>query len=347
MWARPEIVLLFVQNERIEQAQPHLERCRVILAAGEDWRSAAGQVARTEAVVAAAKRRFDYAQAEYEKALEIFSSYHVPYEEAETLYFWGRALTAAGDGSRALEKLETAIEVYRRCGAGERWIERAAAAMPHPSAAFHNGKPARPPASTVSPRLFRKDGEYWTIAFGGQPIRLKDTKGLHYIACLLRHPGTEFAAVALANKTHNDDGEVVHDGRISSSDLGIELRADLGDAGYVLDERAKADYRKRLRELREELEQAEQFNDYGRQQGLRSEIQAIADELKAGVGRGGIDRKAASHLERARSSISKRIKFAVKKILQADRAAGSHLSESIHTGYRCVYLPKQKVDWEF
>ena len=32
---------------------------------------------------------------------------------------------------------------------------------------------------------FFKEGEYWTISYGGKTIRLKDTVGLQYIACLL------------------------------------------------------------------------------------------------------------------------------------------------------------------
>jgi hypothetical protein len=73
-------------------------------------------------------------------------------------------------------------------------------------------------------------------------------------------------------------------------------------------------YRRRLKELREELEEAERFNDRDRQQGFRAEIEAIATELRAAVDRRGIDRRAASHLERARSSVSKRIRFALKQL---------------------------------
>jgi len=36
--------------------------------------------------------------------------------------------------------------------------------------------------------IFHKEGEYWTIGCGGNEFRLKDTKGLGYIAHLLRHP---------------------------------------------------------------------------------------------------------------------------------------------------------------
>jgi hypothetical protein len=46
--------------------------------------------------------------------------------------------------------------------------------------------------------VFRREGEYWSIAFDGQAFRLKDTKGLHYPAHLLRHPGRELHALDLA-----------------------------------------------------------------------------------------------------------------------------------------------------
>ncbi|SRR6266851_387774 len=130
MWARPEFVLLCVDTDRIDQAEPHLERCRDILAAGKDWHGLAGRVARAEAVVAAANGKFDQAQREFEKAVGIFRSYDVPYEEAETLYYWGRALNAAGEYARADEKLDGAVAIYRRSEAGPRWIERALAAKP-------------------------------------------------------------------------------------------------------------------------------------------------------------------------------------------------------------------------
>jgi hypothetical protein len=45
--------------------------------------------------------------------------------------------------------------------------------------------------------LFRREGDYWTIAYAGQIVHLRDTKGLHYLAHLLRHPGQDFAVVEL------------------------------------------------------------------------------------------------------------------------------------------------------
>jgi hypothetical protein len=46
--------------------------------------------------------------------------------------------------------------------------------------------------SSAQQAFFRKEGEYWTIGYGGKDFRLKDTKGPRYLAHLLRHPGTEF-----------------------------------------------------------------------------------------------------------------------------------------------------------
>src|SRR5258708_23509548 len=49
-----------------------------------------------------------------------------------------------------------------------------------------------PPA--LGGRLFRREGEYWTIAYDGTIIRLRDSKGLRYLAYLLGRPGQPVAA---------------------------------------------------------------------------------------------------------------------------------------------------------
>lgn len=52
------------------------------------------------------------------------SRYHPPFQQAEALYRWGRALLASGDLTRALEKFDAAIDIYRTRGAGEPFVER-------------------------------------------------------------------------------------------------------------------------------------------------------------------------------------------------------------------------------
>jgi DNA-binding response OmpR family regulator len=61
------------------------------------------------------------------------------------------------------------------------------------------GKPHSQPqaAGNISGSIFRQEGGYWTLAYQGTVCRLKDTKGLHYLAFLLHHPGEEFHVIEL------------------------------------------------------------------------------------------------------------------------------------------------------
>lgn len=45
--------------------------------------------------------------------------------------------------------------------------------------------------------ILRIEGDYWTIAFAGQVIRLRDSKGLRYLAQLLWNPGARVSALDL------------------------------------------------------------------------------------------------------------------------------------------------------
>ncbi len=56
-------------------------------------------------------------------------------------------------------------------------------------------------ALSLEKGIFRKEGEYWTIGYGGKAFRLKNSKGLAYLAQLLRHPWTEFHALDLVSAT--------------------------------------------------------------------------------------------------------------------------------------------------
>jgi len=52
----------------------------------------------------------------------------------------------------------------------------------------------RPTRSAVC----RQEGEYWTIIYEGALFRLRDAKGLRYLAHLLRHPGERVQCDVLA-----------------------------------------------------------------------------------------------------------------------------------------------------
>jgi len=105
------------------EAVSHLQRCRQIVGAGENWFGVAGLVERAEAVVAAAQGKYSSAETRFKKAIATFQHYCLPWEEADTLQYWGRALLAAGERARAIEKFDDAIEIYRSHGAGTRFVE--------------------------------------------------------------------------------------------------------------------------------------------------------------------------------------------------------------------------------
>src|ERR1700687_3825863 len=76
--------------------------------------------------------------------------------------------------------------------------------------------------------IFRREGEYWTVGYGAKAFRLKDTRGLGYLAHLLRHPAVEFHVLDLfggiASQREEDE--------TSQSVQGLPRRAeDLGRAG--------------------------------------------------------------------------------------------------------------------
>ena len=115
--------------------------------------------------------------------------------------------------------------------------------------------------------------------------------------------------------------------------------ADLGDAGALLDAKARTQYRQRIREVDEELAEAVQLNDIGRAARLRVGARRPAEQIASAVGLGGRTRKVSSHAERARLMVTKAIKTALARISAADASLGRHLATSIKTGNCCTYDP--------
>jgi tetratricopeptide (TPR) repeat protein len=210
--------------------------------------------------------------------------------------------------------------------------------------------------STAQKGVFRKEGGYWTVGCGESASRLKDTRGLGYIAHLLRYPHADFHVLDLyggiASQREEDES--------SQSTLGLPERDEdlqkagihisgLGDAGEMLDEQAKASYRRRLSDLNVELEEAKRLGKVDNAEQIEAEIDALTRELSRAVGLGGRDRRAASASERARQSVTKSIKSALERIVECETILGDHLLRCIKTGNFCAYRPDRATSfaWEF
>jgi non-specific serine/threonine protein kinase len=164
----------------------------------------------------------------------------------------------------------------------------------------------------------RQEKKGWIARYGDVSFELPDMKGLHYLAQLLGRPGCEVHVVDLTGGAAED-------------------------AGPVLDERAKREYRRRIRELHEEIEEAESWNDPERTARAQLEVDALTRQLAAAVGLGGRDRPSASSAERARVSVRKAITNAIAHIAEHDAELGLLLSTTVKTGSYCSYTPDPRL----
>jgi hypothetical protein len=192
-------------------------------------------------------------------------------------------------------------------------------------------------AAVATSAVFRREGDFWTIAYDGKRIRLRDAKGLQYIADLLRHDGRELHAADLAAGI---DG--VPPG---ASDAGA-IAAGLGDAGEALDPSARSAYRQRLQELEGELAEATEWADAGRMSKLQAEIDFVRDELSGAYGLGGRARKAADVGDRARKAVRSRIRESIDRIGKEHPSLARHFENAIRTGTFCSYQPDRPVRWD-
>jgi hypothetical protein len=186
----------------------------------------------------------------------------------------------------------------------------------------------------------KREGDFWRICFASKTVLIRHSRGLSLLVHLLRNPGEEIHVSALDASSPSDAAVPVADNAPVDAPIG-----DLGDAGEILDAQAKATYRRRLGELREEIEEAEANNDIGRVESLRAELDALTDQLRQATGLGGRSRRAASNADRVRVAVTRRIRAAIVQIEKHHPPLGAHLTETIHTGYFCSYGPGG-VTWQ-
>jgi hypothetical protein len=158
------------------------------------------------------------------------------------------------------------------------------------------------------------------VEFEGRTVRVRDLKGIRYLAQLLAHPGRE-----------------VHVLDLVAGETGQPIA--LGDSGVMLDERAKTAYRRRLAEIQEDIEQARALEDTVREAQADAERDFLVRELARAVGLGGRDRRATSASERARSGVTRAIRQGIARIGDHHPELGEHLNRAVRTGTYCAYVP--------
>jgi tetratricopeptide (TPR) repeat protein len=227
-------------------------------------------------------------------AARLWNEIGAPYEAAVARLVLAEALRAVGSEDQAVLELRAARTILER-------IEVAA-------------------SPTIDTNIFRREGDYWSVVFEGRTVRVRDLKGIRYLAQLLARPGREFHVLDLV-----------------AAETG--QRTALGDAGEALDEQAKTTYRRRLAEIEDDIEQARGLGDAGREAQADAERDFLVRELARAVGLGDRDRRAASDSERARSAVTRAIRQAIARIGEHHPELGEHLNHTIRTGTYCAYVP--------
>ena len=291
----------------------------------------------------------DAARRELDAALHLWTEVAAPYESALARMGLAEVYRLEGREERAIMELRAARAAFERVGA-MRLAERAAAAcgdvplergsVPQSATQSRHAPKAKPDVTehVPQPSVFRREGDYWCITFDGHTARLRDAKGLWYLACLLAAPER---AIHVLDLVAIEGGQPAGGPR-GSGPADAEF-APSGDAGEMLDARAKAAYRRRLAEIDEDIEEARAAGDSEREAQADAEREFLTRELSRAVGLGGRDRRAGSAAERARVSVTRAVRAALARIREHHGSLGSHLDRTIRTGAYCVYLPDARV----
>jgi hypothetical protein len=293
-----------------------------------------GPIALRLGMIAALLKRWEDADAQFERAMERCVRLRARAISARVHYEHARMLVARGreeDLTTATARLCEAEQICRELdlpGILQRVTVLAQS--------LSDQRPAAPESGSRA--LFRREGEYWDVRFGDDFARLRDTKGLRYIATLLSAPRREIHVIELAGATEAGiaDSTESRAAVLTAEDLHAS-RLDGRDA--LIDPRARQAYRRRLAELEGDLQEARDWNDPERAARAQEEIDALTEELARAAGLGGRGRRASTAAERARVSVTKAIKGAIKTVTRECPALGAHLAASVQTGRFCSYAP--------
>lgn len=169
---------------------------------------------------------------------------------------------------------------------------------------------------------FAWTGDLWEVAYDGATVAIRSSKGLVDIARLLAQPGREIHCLDLVG-------------------AGVDERS----TGEVIDAAARAQYEARIRDLQDDVEEAEAANDLARAERAQVELDVLVDHLASALGVGGRVRRSTGTAERARSTVTQRVRGTIRRVEQVHPALGRHLRASIVTGHHCAYRPEHPTTW--
>ena len=267
-------------------------------------------------------------------AIEGWCTVGAPYETAGARLVLADALDAMGDP--ALARLEREAAQASLAGIGAQRLPDAVAVAPA------GGLSVEPAPRDVDTAVFHPDGDLRTITFAGVTAVVRDLKGMRHLARLLAEPGREFHALDLVAV---EEGTLPVGPRPAAHG-DLDLAAD--DAGPLLDDTARAAYRRRLADVDEDIAEAESMGDGERASLARADRDFLVAELARAYGLGGRARVAGSSAERARVTVTRAIRYALARLAEHHPRVADHLDRTVRTGTYCAYEPDPRapIAWE-
>lgn len=270
------------------------------------------------------------------RAVACWTEVGSPFEAAVARVLLGDARRRGGHQDQARIEWEASLAAFRSFGAAgwAGYVEQLLTDAP-PSATPSS-------ATTVGyTATFRCDGDTRTVCFGGDTVVVRDLKGMRYLERLVADPGREFHVLDLVAA---EEGTLPV-GRQSDR---AGLHGEAGGGLSVIDEQARAAYRRRLAEVDEDIEEAQLHNDIGRLALAERDREFLTAELRQAVGLAGRHRSVGSNAERARTAVARSIRYALDRLEGHHPMVAAHLHQTVRTGTYCSYTPDPlaAVAWE-
>lgn len=276
-------------------------------------------VLRAEAALARARAALvagtpDAAVEPAQTAVACWADLGAPYDLATARVVLGHAYRGMGAEDLAGLEWRSAATGFGAFGADH----RAAAVL----ALLDGSTPTVPIPSTIaatggepSAAFLVRSGDRWQVGCRDREAWVPDLKGVRLLARLIAEPGREFHVLDLVG-------------------------AGIVESGLpVLDEEARAAYRRRLADVEEDLAEAERDCDEARRLLAERDRDYLMAELTSAVGLGGRSRRTAGTVERARTSVTRSLRYALARISEQLPELGGHLDAAVRTGTCCSYRP--------
>jgi len=219
-----------------------------------------------------------------------------------------RRLESAQPTEAARPSIVRALEQSRQVFSGAR------AVVPPPVTAA---------SGSVATAVLRRDGDHWTVSYGGRTVSVRHLKGLLDLAALVAAPASDVHCLQL----------------MGGVDVG-------GEPGEIIDDQARRAYQARIAELQADIDEAHAGGNSVVAERVEQELDALVTQLAEAFGLGGRRRSTGGTTERARSAVTYRLRAAIRRIADVHPDLGRHLENAVRTGTWCTYRPESDVRWD-